>query len=141
MTQAAVVDASVAVKWVVSEPDSEAAVALTDATLTAPDLLLPECANVLWKRISRGELALDEALLALHALAMAPVTIVPSRDIVDDALRLSAALEHPVYDCVYLALASREAIPLVTADRRFAESARRHAEVGPMVRLLSETRT
>ncbi len=141
MIDTAVVDASVAVKWVVAEPDSEAAVALTGAALTAPDLLLPECANVLWKRISRGELAVDEALLAVHALAMAPVTIVPSRDILADALRLSAALDHPVYDCLYLALASRDSVPLVTADRRFADSAWRDARVGPLIRLLGEPLT
>ena len=53
-----VVDASVAIKWVVEEEGSEAAAGLLDgSTLAAPDFLIPECANILWKKVRRGELA------------------------------------------------------------------------------------
>jgi predicted nucleic acid-binding protein len=43
------VDANVAIKWVVDEPDSGLARSLATATLEAPDLLPIECASVLWK--------------------------------------------------------------------------------------------
>ena len=36
-----------------------------------------------------------------------------------DALRIAAALRHPAYDCVYLALARQIGATLVTADERF----------------------
>ncbi len=49
MIEAAIVDASVAVKWVVQEPGSDRARWLAKAKLEAPDLLSTECANVLWK--------------------------------------------------------------------------------------------
>ena len=39
-----------------------------------------------------------------------------------DAVRLALALEHPVYDCLYLALAHRIGATVVTADRRFANA-------------------
>ncbi len=46
-----VIDASVALKWVIDEDDSEAAQELvSDHALAAPELLLIECANVLWTR-------------------------------------------------------------------------------------------
>jgi predicted nucleic acid-binding protein len=49
-----VVDASVALKWVIDEDGSEAAGALLlEEPLAAPDLLMVECANVLWTRGAR----------------------------------------------------------------------------------------
>ena len=36
-----------------------------------------------------------------------------------DALRIAIGLNHPVYDCVYLALAYQVGGTLVTADTRF----------------------
>ncbi len=44
-----VIDASVAVKWVVQEAGTPDALALRKAKLAAPDLIIPECANILWK--------------------------------------------------------------------------------------------
>jgi predicted nucleic acid-binding protein len=46
-----VIDASVAVKWVLAEPDSVQALALRQHDLAAPELLVAECANVLWKHV------------------------------------------------------------------------------------------
>jgi len=65
-----VVDASVAVKWVVPEALSEHAerVLATDEELLAPDLLLVEAANALWKKTERGELASAEARRALDVV-------------------------------------------------------------------------
>ena len=49
-----VVDASVALKWVIQEDGSEAAEALLrQEPLLAPDLLIVECANVLWVKTRR----------------------------------------------------------------------------------------
>ena len=56
-----VVDASVAIKWFIDEPDSAEAAFLLRHPLSAPDLLAPERANVLWKKVTRAELSLDEA--------------------------------------------------------------------------------
>jgi predicted nucleic acid-binding protein len=45
---ALVIDASIAVKWVVEEPGTAAALSLRrQAKLIAPDLLCAECANIL----------------------------------------------------------------------------------------------
>ena len=58
-----VIDASIAIKWVVEEDGTPLALALRQkAKLIAPDLLVPECANILWKKVQRNELVKEEAL-------------------------------------------------------------------------------
>ena len=114
-----VVDASVAIKWVIGEDDSADAAALLVASLASPDLLIAECANILWKKVRRGEITATEAGLAARLLARADVALVPMRDLLDAAVALAIALDHPAYDCVYLALARRLGVPFVTADGKF----------------------
>ncbi len=115
-----VVDASVVIKWVVDEPGSEHAVRLIDGpTLGAPDLLMSECANILWKKVRRGELSRNEASLAIDLLVRADVELVPTRAIAPAAMALSLDLDHSAYDCMYLALAIERGDAFVTADRRF----------------------
>ena len=48
------------------------------------------------------------------------------RQLVASAARLALDLDHPVYDCFYLALALQEQHPVVTADRRFYDIVRAH---------------
>ena len=113
-----VVDASVAIKWVVQEPGSEQALALRRFRLMAPDLLAAECANVLWKRVRRGEMDEAAAAAASALLELADVELVPMQSMLAQATRLAAALEHPAYDCFYLVLAHNTGRQFVTADER-----------------------
>jgi predicted nucleic acid-binding protein len=59
-----VVDASVAVKWVIPEVLSDQADAVRGRAdhVLAPDLLLPEAANALWKKLTRREITAREAV-------------------------------------------------------------------------------
>ena len=124
-----VVDASVGVKWVLSEPDSDRARALLrasargEAELLVPDVYVTEVSNVLWKR-SRlmGDLSEDDAREALHSLLVALPAIVPAADLASQALELAFAFGRPLYDCFYVALALRAGCPLVTADRRLVRT-------------------
>lgn len=114
-----VIDASVVIKWVVQEEGSEAATRLIDGpTLSAPDLLIPECTNILWKKVRRKELTTEEAALAASLLARANIELVPMRALMAPALKLSLDLDHPAYDCIYLALAVERGDTFVTADTR-----------------------
>jgi len=65
-----VVDASIAIKWVVAEDGSDVAVGLRRPTTAflAPDLLTIECANILWKKARRAELTPEEAKLGFADL-------------------------------------------------------------------------
>lgn len=114
-----VIDASIAVKWVVEEGNSVEALALRRrAKLIAPELLLAECANILWKKVRRNELSKHEALLAARLLQAADVEFLPTRSLMDVATRAAIELDYPAYDCVYLALAVQQDCRFVTADER-----------------------
>jgi predicted nucleic acid-binding protein len=41
------------------------------------------------------------------------------------ALELAVDLRHPIYDCLYLALAERERAPIVSADAKLLSAANR----------------
>ena len=121
-----VVDASVALRWLVPSHDAAPArVLVADAgvALHAPDLIWPEVGNALWKY---GRAGMDAArvLRRLRDFRALPLKITPTHELVDDALVIALELGHPVYDCIYLALAIRESARVVTADRRMLETVR-----------------
>ena len=117
---ALVIDASIAVKWGVDEQGTpEALVLRQKAKLIAPELLVAECANILWKKVQRNELSKEEALLAARLLQGAEIELLPTRSLFEAATRLSIELDHPAYDCLYLALAVENECRFVTADERF----------------------
>ena len=111
-----VIDASVAVKWVVEEEGTKEALALRDRALAAPDLLIAECANILRKKVRRNELSEQEAVFAAGLLARADIELMAMRPYLEAAVRIAVALDHPAYDCIYIALAEAEGLRFVTAD-------------------------
>jgi predicted nucleic acid-binding protein len=117
-----VLDASAAVKLAVEEPDSALVRTMVGATpVAAPELVLAEAANVLWRKARQGAIGAAEAHAAQASLAGLFTRLVPLRALQDQALGLALRRDHPVYDCFYVALAMREAVPLLTADRRLAQ--------------------
>lgn len=121
----AVFDASVVVKWyIATDPFFDAALQARDEyEAAAPALMQAEVANALWKYIRVGVMNLEDACEGVAVLEEL-IALTPDNELLTPALRLSAQLDHPVYDCVYLAMAQRRALPLITADRRLAEQAR-----------------
>jgi predicted nucleic acid-binding protein len=115
-----VIDASIAVKWVVEEDGTpEALVLRQKAKSIAPELLVAECANILWKKVQRGELLKAEALLAARLLQGAEIELLPTRSLFEAATRMSIEIDHPAYNCLYLVLAVEKKCQFVTADERF----------------------
>lgn len=118
-----VVDTSVAIKWVIDEEGSNEADLLQNADMVAPALLRIEAANVLRTIAARQVVTGDQAVDLFLLLQTAPVTIIDADDTLERrALELALEMRHPVYDCVYLALAERTDRQLVTADRRLLTS-------------------
>ena len=119
MKETLVIDASVAVKWVISEDGGDDAIQLRSAfTFVAPELLLPECANILWKKVQRKELEPNEAALAIALIERSGISFQSMQGLSETATRLAIELGHPAYDCVYLTLALRQKLRFVTADKR-----------------------
>lgn len=119
-----VVDASVVVKWYVEEVHSDAAGRLLagDHQFLAPDLLPVEIANVVWKKVLRGELTEPEGENILRALMTSGVRIRSSSDLLVPAYAAAVQTRCTAYDCLYLALALREGARLITADRRLHDT-------------------
>ncbi|HIJ62590.1 MAG TPA: type II toxin-antitoxin system VapC family toxin [Rhodospirillaceae bacterium] len=134
-----VVDASIGVKWVVDEHDSDDAAALiAGRRLIVPGLFWVETANVLAMKARRGELTRAAVTDAWRDLADSPLTCVTlSPDTVSSALTLAQDIQHTVYDCIYLAVALNAGCPVVTADRRFATIAAGHPYLAGRVLLLN----
>lgn len=126
-----VVDASVAVRWLVEMPGHEQARSLLtwQHHLIAPDLLVAEVGNVLAKLVRGKALSRKEGREALDDFFRAPVRLLPGADVAARAMDLAMECGQGFYDCLYLALAERERGAFVTADQRFvnAMAATRHA--------------
>ncbi len=133
----AVIDASVAIKWVCEEADSDRALALlTGEPLVAPSLWLIEAASALWRRRRLGELTRGQIEARLDALKDAPVRSIDTERLVESGLRLADDLGHPIYDCLYLATAIELDTIVITADRRFQKAVGRRAALKRRLRLL-----
>ena len=114
------VDASVVVKWYVSEPHSEEARVLLAHRLErfAPDFVLVELANVFWKKARLGEISDPQAYFQELSRVREAVALSSSADLIERAAEVAAQLDHPVYDCLYIACAEATGSTLITADRR-----------------------
>jgi predicted nucleic acid-binding protein len=122
-----VCDASVLFKTLVVEADSDRAEALVDRFgLIVPDILYGEIGNALWTRVRRGEISVVRAQSLVSLLGLSAFDVRPVQPFIPRALRIAATLDHPIYDCIYLALAESLNLPLVTADARFLRALRRH---------------
>jgi predicted nucleic acid-binding protein len=138
-----VVDASVAVKWLVSEQDEDAAEELlrTEAQVAGPALLRVEVTAAIARKARLGEIQVAQAEAAIELwltiLGRADLDLLAESPDLPRALKLSPELNQPLQDCVYLALAERLDAPLVTADEKFAAKARRRH---PRIRTLASFR-
>jgi predicted nucleic acid-binding protein len=127
MTLACVLDASAAVRLTLGDAAASGlAESIRSAALVlAPELMLTEVANTFWKLQRADQIAgLNPQQLLLDARELVD-RVEPDRHLQAEALALACHLNHPVYDCLYLALARREAATLVSADRRLNALAER----------------
>jgi predicted nucleic acid-binding protein len=127
MALACVLDASAAVRLILADP---AAADLAErvggaALVLAPELMLTELANTLWKLQRADRLnGLNPQELLAEARELVD-RLEPDRHLQAEALALACHLNHPVYACLYLALARREAASLISSDRRLNALAER----------------
>jgi predicted nucleic acid-binding protein len=119
-----VVDASVAVKWMLPEPLAAEAARLQSPQheLHAPSFLEVELANVLWKKLRQGLLTRAEADAFIAQLPNLALTRHADSPLIPAAFDLAHRTGRTVYDCVYLALAIQLRSRMVTTDDRLFNS-------------------
>jgi predicted nucleic acid-binding protein len=136
--RALVVDASVAVKWMLPEvldPLSGQANELLDQyargqlALVVPDLFWSELANVLWKSVRQKKIPAVRAQQALDATLAQGFRTIPGRDVLSEALTIALHFDRTVYDSLYLAVAVALNTHLITADERLANALAAHLPV------------
>ncbi|HEY6284244.1 MAG TPA: type II toxin-antitoxin system VapC family toxin [Ktedonobacteraceae bacterium] len=144
MTDIVVVDASLALKWVLSEADSNKAIALLQTWNTdkmeiiAPALFTYEATNILYRQVVTNKLSYEEVKKLLTKLLSIGILLnfVQHREISIQAMELSHRFGLPAaYDAHYMALAEHEKCEYWTADSRLCNTVR---DKLPWVHQLSE---
>ncbi|MEO8558159.1 MAG: type II toxin-antitoxin system VapC family toxin [Rhodospirillales bacterium] len=118
------VDANVAIKWLIDEPLHEAAIGLIGGriSLYAPSLILAEIDHALCKKARNGEITARHAQVAGEYIAAYFDSLYPVENLTQRALQIALQLALPVYDCFYLACSENLGMPLVTADERLLKT-------------------
>jgi predicted nucleic acid-binding protein len=124
-------DASVAVKWVLKEPDSPKAIRIRNDynaglhDLIAPDVLPTEVAHALAKAERRKLIPVGTGIVGLADVLKSLPRLYPSLpNLLPRAFAIAAHFRIGVYDCLYVALAEREGCEFVTADDRLVKNLR-----------------
>ncbi|MGA3185705.1 MAG: type II toxin-antitoxin system VapC family toxin [Bryobacteraceae bacterium] len=119
-----VVDASLAVKWLIPEEHGDRAMNLLakfrnkSLDLTAPDHILIEMGSALWKRSTlKNEISESEAAESLTDFLALGIKLHPTPSLVGPAMRLAAQERHSIYDMVYVTFARQLGCEFITADR------------------------
>jgi predicted nucleic acid-binding protein len=126
-----IVDASIAAKWFLPEPGSEQAEKLLEGPqpLLAPRLIRLEVFGAITRQFRLGNLTEPKARLAcdewITVMESDALQILPDEPMLDDAITLALRLKHPFQDCMYLALARSLGYPLLTADEKFHQRAKK----------------
>ena len=123
-----VLDASIAVKWVLPEEDSSPALDLRDRVesgmieVVAPDTFLVEVAHALTRAERRGLILPGQALSGLNFVLSNEPRLHPYVPLLPRAVELASRMRIGVYDCLYVALAEELQCELLTADARLVKA-------------------
>ena len=103
-------------------PDTAVAARVLKAAdvVWAPGALFAECANVMRHHVRRGNLTTADAVQRLRLIPPLVANAVPVPELWERALQLSETADHSPFDTLFVALAEREDLPLVTFDRKLA---------------------
>ena len=114
-----IVDASVAIKWFVKENLHDEALKLLQHydRLQAPELIVAELTNVVWKKRLRREITKGQAQTIVAAIPNCISVLYPILLDHERTLEIAVFLEHPAYDCLYLACAAMRLAKAMNSSR------------------------
>jgi predicted nucleic acid-binding protein len=125
-----VLDASAALCWVLPRPNSGKALQLRADfqnaihELIAPSVFPGEVASALTKAERQKLIPVGDAHPLLGQIMRTPPVMHPYEPLLDRALNISSQTRSGLYDCLYVALAEREACELVTDDQKLLANLR-----------------
>jgi predicted nucleic acid-binding protein len=121
-----IIDANVATYWCVQTPLTAAATAiLSRSDLRAPALIRIETTHALLKYLRVGLITHDQFRGGIQGIKDAIFEFADDGHLLGVGTDIAISNDHPVYDCLYLALALERREPLATADRRIAALAQK----------------
>ena len=114
-----ILDSSAAIRAVLSDDGADAysQIIASDERFSSPSLFASETANALWKEVRFNELPVD-LLPHMRRTLFAMTTLVPDEAYIDMALDIAISEEHPVYDCLFIAMGRSLNAPILTADKK-----------------------
>jgi predicted nucleic acid-binding protein len=121
-----VIDASILVKFILKEEGWNKIADFLKAGTISVDLVIKETVNAIWKRVMRKEISLEEAkdmFEAMKEILNKAVIIENEMDYIDEAFEISIKRNVTVYDSLYIALAKKKKLELLTADGMQAQVA------------------
>lgn len=125
------VDASVVIKWLIHEADSDIALKLLSnieknrTTCYAPSLLDYEVGTTLRHKVQRGLIQDKDMFTALEFYKNLPLLLLHITDLCSKSIPIALALSQPtIYDIGYLLVAEQQKTDLVTADQKFMQAAK-----------------
>jgi predicted nucleic acid-binding protein len=86
--------------------------------LLAPLVFIDEVAGALTKAERQQAIAVGQAAPLFAKVMNSPPGLIPHGPLIARAIEISSRTRSAYYDCLYVALAEREACELVTADQK-----------------------
>jgi len=75
--------------------------------------------------VRRGTVTRADGIIAIEAALLPFQLLITTEELRVRAIELAIDLNHPIYDCFYLALAERERCALVSADAKLLAAAKK----------------
>jgi predicted nucleic acid-binding protein len=101
----------------------------------APELLVAEVANGLWRMVRMGRLAPAAPVAALRRLPRYVDRLAALAPLAPRAAEIAVALEHPACDAFHVAFAEAGSTQVITADRKLVAAVAATAWAGRVRRL------
>lgn len=116
----ALFDANVIVPHLIETEASKVAQRCFDSfQCVSLDFARIETASALAKYLRAGHLPLEHVVTVMNVFSRIPLEY-GAKDYLNRALDLSHKFTHGLYDCIYVACAIEEHLPLITGDKRLS---------------------
>ena len=121
-----VIDSTAIVKYFSREPGWEKVKQVLLEGVVTLDLSVKELANALWKKVVRNEMSYEVAQEIIRDMVEGKALRMESQENhLVDAFKIAVEANITVYDALFIALAKKKELELVTCDAAQAKAARK----------------